>query len=380
MEQRQIGKTGVSASILGFGCMRLPCAGGKNFGPEIEEDEAVRMIRYAIDNGVNYVDTAYPYHNGVSEVVLGKALKDGFRSKVTLADKSPVFFVQKKEDFNRFLDEQLTRLQEEHIDFYLLHALSTENLETVLKFDLIGEAERAKKAGKIGHIGFSFHDSYPVFEQVLNAWDGWEFCQVQMNYMNEEMQAGLKGLHAAAAKGLGVVIMEPLLGGKLANPPAQVREIFGKSQRKAEPVQWALDYLWDISEVSVVLSGMSSMQQTVDNVRYAQNARAFTGSDRQVIKQAKDIFAELIAVPCTGCGYCDCPQGVSIASNFEAYNDIRLYGEDAGRGTYAAMLQWQGPGTGAENCIGCGACESKCPQKIQISAHMPSVAATFAKR
>lgn len=380
METRQLGKTGVRASILGFGCMRLPGAGGKNYGPDIEEDEAIRMIRYAIDNGVNYVDTAYPYHNGKSEVVLGKALKEGYRGKVSLADKSPVFFVQKKEDFNRFLDEQLKRLGEEHIDFYLLHALSTENLETVLKFDLIREAERAKQAGKIGHIGFSFHDSFPVLEQVLNAYDGWEFCLLQYNYMGEEMQAGLKGVKAAAEKGLGVVVMEPLLGGKLANPPAQVKEVFEASARKAAPVQWAFEYLWNMPEVSVVLSGMSSMQQTVDNVGYAKSVHSFDEADKKVIMQVKEKFADMIAVPCTGCGYCDCPQGVSISSNFEAYNDIRLYGENAGRATYANMLQWQGPETGAENCIGCGACESKCPQKIQISAHMPAIAATFARK
>jgi predicted aldo/keto reductase-like oxidoreductase len=313
---------------------------------------------------------------------LGKALKDGYRKKVTLADKSPVFFIQKKEDFNRFLEEQLKRLNEEHIDFYLLHSLSRESFEdTVLKFDIIGEAERAKKAGKIGHIGFSFHDNYPAFEQVLNGWDGWEFCQIQLNYLDEEKQAGLKGLRAAAAKGLGVVIMEPLLGGKLANPPAQVRDIFGKSARQATPVQWALEYLWNMSEVSLVLSGMSSMQQTVDNVSYAASAQAFKAADSLVVSQAKEKFASMIAVPCTGCGYCmPCPQGVSIPTKFEAYNDFGLYGENSARATYGHMIQWQGPETGAEHCIGCGVCESKCPQKIQISAHMPNVAKAFAKK
>ncbi len=384
MQYREFGKTGAKVSALGFGCMRLPVAGGGNVGKNVDFAEAERMIRYAIDNGVNYMDTAYPYHGGVSEVALGKALKDGYRRKVYVADKSPVFFIQQEGDFDKFLDEQLKRLDDEHIDFYLLHSLSTDTWRNVVqRFDLISKAQRAKKAGKIGHIGFSFHDNFPAFEEILDGWDGWEFGQIQLNYLNEQHQAGLKGLRRLADRGIGTVIMEPLMGGKLADPPDKVSAVFDKSGSSRTPVQWALDYLWDMDSVSTLLSGMSTMQQVQDNLAYANAfcAGSVTDADRQVISEAKETFAKLIAVPCTGCAYClPCPFGVNIPRNFTAYNDLAAYDDPAyGNASFKHFIGWEGKEAAATSCTGCRACEEKCPQSIVISEELPKVAAAFAQ-
>jgi len=382
MQYRPFGKTGFSVSALGFGAMRLPCKNGGNSGKDIDMDEATRMIRYAIDHGVNYVDTAYPYHGGMSEVAVGKVLKDGYRQKVKLADKSPVWFINKSEDFDRLLDEQLKRLDDEHIDFYLLHSLSAEMWQdVVLKYDILGRAERAQKAGKIGHLGFSFHDSFPALKTILSDYDGFEFGQIQLNYLDIGKQAGLKGLKLLADKGLGVVIMEPLMGGKLASPPDQVKAVFDITGSGRTPAQWALDFLWDKDAVSVILSGMSTMQQVKDNVAYAETASPgmLSEAEREVCVQAKKQFDALIAVPCTGCGYClPCPSGVEIPSNFGALNDLKAYeNPEVGRASFRRMLFFGGKEAAAASCVSCRACEDKCPQHIEISRFMPQVAKAF---
>ena len=384
MQYRQFGKTGFEASALGFGCMRLPCLSGGNAGRDVDFDEAARMLRYAIDNGVNYIDTAYPYHGGQSEVAVGRALKDGYRQKVKLADKSPVFYIKKAADFDTFLDEQLRRLDDEHIDFYLLHSLSADTWQNVvLKFDLLDRAERAKKTGKIGHIGFSFHDSLDAFEMILNGYDGFEFGQIQLNYLDVAKQAGLKGLAALKEKGFGAVIMEPLMGGRLAAPPEKVKAVFDGSGSGRTPVQWALDYLWDMDAVTVVLSGMSTMKQVEDNLLYANGAAAgmMTDAERRVMEAAKEQFDTLIAVPCTGCGYClPCPNGVNIPRNFSAYNDLAAYDDPAiAFGAFRQLLGWDGRQAAADKCVGCRVCEKKCPQSIEISRRLPEVAKAFAE-
>lgn len=381
MEYRKFGQIDFSPSPLGFGAMRLPCL---NSG-SVNEAESARMIRYAIDNGVNYVDTAYPYHKGQSEVAVGRALKDGYRRKVALADKSPTWLINKPADFDRILEEQLRRLGDDHIDFYLLHGLDIDSFNnTVLKHDLTGKAEKAKKAGKIGHIGFSFHDCYDSFEKILAGYKGWEFCQIQLNYLDTEMQAGLKGLHAAAAQDLGVVVMEPLMGGKLANPPRLILDTFRRSEHERPAVQWALDYLWDMPEVSCVLSGMSTMEQTVQNVGYARQFKSgsFSAADREIIAKVKEQFSQKIAVPCTGCGYClPCPSGVSIPANFAAYNELSLYDNPAiARATYDRFIAWEGREAAASSCTGCKVCEDRCPQQIKISSMMPLVAEAFKEK
>ena len=377
MKFRDFGKLDWKVSALGFGCMRLPSTDGKRASPNVNEAEAIRMIRYAIDQGVNYVDTAYPYHGGNSEVVLGKALRDGYRQRVKLATKLPTWMVQAPADFDRLLDEQMRRLQTEHIDFYLLHSLShTRWRDFVLKHNLLGKAEQAIKDGRIGYLGFSFHDNHEAFVEVLNGYDRWTFCQIQYNYMDTEGQAGSKGLALAAAKGLAVVVMEPLLGGRLADPPLAVRELFEGCEIQRPAVDWALQWVWDQPEVSVVLSGMSSMDQVVANLASAGHSqpKSFSATEFRLIAQVQQEYRKRIAVPCTRCGYCEpCPNGVNIPVNFEYFNYAHLYDDIPGaRFKYQVFLT---PEQRAEACIVCKNCEEQCPQKILISEEMPKVAA-----
>lgn len=258
MQYRNFGKLDFKVSALGFGCMRLPVTDGNRMSANIVEDEAIAMIRRAIDGGVNYCDTAYPYHSGASEILLGKALRDGYRERVRIATKLPVWQVEKPEDFDTLLNEQLHKLQTDHIDFYLLHSLNQHRWRNiVLKHGLLEKAKAALAEGHIRHLGFSMHDTYEVFEEIVNGSDLFDFCQIQYNYMDTENQAGTRGLKLAAAKGLAVVVMEPLLGGRLADPPQPVLDLMAAQTVQRSAAEWALQWLWDQPEVSVVLSGMS---------------------------------------------------------------------------------------------------------------------------
>ncbi len=375
MQYRNFGNLDWKASALGFGCMRFPTADGNRLSANIEEAEAIRMVRYAIDNGVNYLDTAYPYHGGQSEVVVGKALKDGYREKVKLATKLPVWQVSGPADFDKLLDEQLKKLQTSHIDFYLLHALSRSRWQDiVLKYDLLGRAAAALADGRIKHLGFSFHDEYEGFEQIVNGSDLWSFCQIQYNYMDIENQAGMRGLNLAASKGLAVVVMEPLLGGRLVDPPKDVRAEMESFPVWRTPAQWALDWLWDQPEVSVVLSGMSAMNQVEENLKYADTSRvgAFERADYALIERAREMYRARTVIPCTKCNYCmPCPNGLYIPANFEFYNYAHLFDDVAGaRFKYQVFLTEE---QRSGSCIACGVCEDACPQKIPISEWMPKV-------
>jgi predicted aldo/keto reductase-like oxidoreductase len=380
MQYRNFGKLDWKVSALGFGCMRFPTADGNRLSPNIEEAEAIRMVRYAIDNGVNYVDTAYPYHGGQSEVVVGKALKDGYRDKVKLATKLPVWLVNSPADFDKLLDEQLKKLQTSHIDFYLLHALSSSRWQDfVLKHDLLARAAVALADGRIKHLGFSFHDEYEGFEQVVNGSDLWSFCQIQYNYMDIENQAGTRGLKLAASKGLAVVVMEPLLGGRLVDPPKDVRAEMESFAVQRTPAQWALDWLWNQPEVSVVLSGMSAMNQVEENLKYADASRvgAFGDAEQALIERAREMYRARTVIPCTKCNYCmPCPNGLSIPGNFEFFNYAHLFDDVAGaRFKYQVFLTEE---QRSGSCIACGVCEDACPQKIPISEWMPKVTALLA--
>lgn len=371
MKYRQFGNTGLEISALGFGAMRLPVE-KTDKGDVINEDEAIKMIRFAIDQGVNYVDTAYPYHGGQSEILVGKALKDGYRDKTYLATKSPVWAIHKPEDFDRILDEQLKKLDVDYIDFYLLHALDIDRWNnTILKHDLLSRMEKAKQDGKIRYIGFSFHDEYESFETILNGYDHWDFCQIQLNYINVDYQAGLKGLYSAAEKGLGVIIMEPLLGGKLANPPKGVLDILPTEKT---PVEWSLDYLWNMEQVGFLLSGMSDMTQTTDNLTYADrsNIGMLTNTDLKMLEKAKVVFDTMALVPCTKCAYCmPCPFGLDIPKTFEAYNTTASVSLEKAKEIYKEIA------TKAEACRKCKACEKECPQHINISELMPTIHEVF---
>jgi predicted aldo/keto reductase-like oxidoreductase len=372
MRYRKFGKLDWKSSALGFGCMRFPTIGDDR--SNVDEPEAIRMLHYAIDHGVNYLDSGYPYHGGNSEVVVGKALKSGYRDKVMLATKSPVRMVEQEGDFDRFLNEQLERLQTDHIDVYLFHGLRAPRLEVMERFDLLAKADRALADGRIRYLGFSFHDTFETFKTIIDGYDNWTMCQFQYNYMNEEYQAGTKGLLYAASKGLATVIMEPLLGGKLANPPQAVQELWDSAPTRRTPVEWALQWLWNKPEVSVALSGMSTMQQVKENVASASasGVNLMSAEELALIAQVRDQYNELCPIPCTQCAYCmPCPNGVNIPGNFSTFNNGAMYGSwDDARRRYARMAE---EGSQASACIQCRQCEDLCPQDIPISEWMTVV-------
>ena len=375
MKYRKFGKLDYKVSALGFGCMRLPTVDNKPMSGEIEVDLSIKLIRYAIDHGVNYIDTAYPYHNGNSEIVTGKALLNGYREKVKLATKSPMWFISSSADFDKVLNEQLKKLQTDHIDFYLLHGIGKESWENkILKFNLLEKAESAVKDGRIGHIGFSFHDKYEAFKPIVDGYDSWDFCQIQYNYMDTDNQAGTEGLRYAVSKGLAVIVMEPLLGGRLANPPKDVQKILDEYEIKRSPAQWALEWIWNHQEVSTLLSGMNSMQQLEENLQAAESLStlALSAEDLKLIEHVRSTFLKRASVPCTKCGYClPCPNGVSIPRIIELYNNGVIYEDmSASRFLYGRFFQ---EAERASACIQCGECEKKCPQGIEISKLMPVI-------
>ncbi|MFO7952903.1 MAG: aldo/keto reductase [Bacillota bacterium] len=372
MQYRQFGSSNFKVSALGFGCMRFPTEDGEPHSPNINEEETINMVRYAIDQGVNFVDTAYPYHRGESEVILGKALKDGYRQKVKLCTKSPLFKIECADDFNRYLHEQLERLQEDYIDYYLLHGINRGKWDDVIgKYNLLEEAEKTVDEGLIGQIGFSFHDSYPVFKEVVDAYP-WAMCLLQYNYLDLETQAGKKGVQYAASKGIAVAVMEPLQGGKLAFPPQPVKELLEKSIPGRPYYEWALHWLWDHPEVSVVLSGMSTMEQVKANLVAADQSgiNSLSVPERKFLEEdVYQKFRELILVPCTKCHYCmPCPEGVNIPLNLGMLNDGYAFGDLERRRYFYERF-----GRNAEKCTECRECEDNCPQGIEVSRWMPRV-------
>jgi predicted aldo/keto reductase-like oxidoreductase len=370
MRYRQFGKLDWKVSALGFGCMRFPTTNGNE---NIDEDQAARMLRYAIDHGVNYVDTAYPYHGGNSEPFVGRVLQqDGYRERVRLATKMPSWKIERPDDFDRYLDEQLQRLRTDHIEFYLLHSLRAKWWRKLHDLGVLQWAGRAQADGRIGHLGFSFHDDYPVFKEIVDAYD-WTFCQIQYNYMDVENQAGARGLQYAASKGLAVVIMEPILGGRLVDPPRPIQDIWSKAPRQRKPADWALQWLWHQPEVAVVLSGMSALSHVEENVASAGNSGVgtLTGEELAIVDQVREAYQALCPIPCTRCGYCmPCPQGVDIPENFDVYNQGVMYDKpDHARRSYGFIDEENR----ADACIACLECEDQCPQSIPISDWMVHV-------
>ena len=359
MQYRRFGKTECQVSALGFGAMRMPTyeKDGKKL---IDEEKAIEMIRYAIDSGVNYVDTAFFYHDGESETLVGKALKDGYREKTYIATKLPMGNVKCPEDFDTLLSAQLKRLQTEYVDFYLFHALNRDHWQKVKDFGLIEKMKKAKEEGKIRHMGFSFHDDLEIFLQILDEYDGCEFCQIQYSYLDTDYQAGIEGLKKAAEMDLGIVIMEPLRGGALVKPDDSVKKHLSAGKTNVEA---ALSYIWDYPEVSLLLSGMGTLSQVEENMKYADlyKENNLSQEEKASFIAAKKAYDRLGLIPCTGCLYCkDCPKGINIPEIFSAFN---LSVEGDKRKVKQALPDIDDK---VRECIECGECEKKCPQNIEI--------------
>ena len=377
MRKIAFGSTGLQVSPLGFGCMRFPVIGNDN--SMIDEEQAIEMVHHAIDNGINYFDTAYPYHGydfsigGASEPFLAKALKNGYREKVYIATKLPSWLVESRKDMERFLNEQLERLNTSHIDFYLLHGLDKINWEKLQRFGVLDFLDKAIESGKISYAGFSYHDESELFKEIVDAYD-WTFCQIQYNYMDEEYQAGKEGLLYAAEKGLAVVAMEPLRGGTLVNglPPA-ARDLMHQVRPGRTSVGWALQWLWKQAGVTMVLSGMSHLDHVKENLQlsndYAQ--KQWTEQDEDALKKVIGIIRGKQMVDCTACNYCmPCPEGVNIPRNFALFNDYHMLQDPAAKLRYQRLLSDEAK---ASNCIECGLCEPQCPQNIPIRAELKHV-------
>ncbi len=379
MQYRKFGSLDWEVSALGFGAMRLPVLKGDS--SKIDEDQAFEMMRTAFDAGVNYLDTAYTYHYGQSEHFVGKVLKNGYREKVRLATKMPCWLIEKEGDFDRYLEEQLIKLDVDKIDFYLLHSLGTRSWDKVHNLGVLSWAEKKMAEGLFDHLGFSFHDDYAVFERIIRAYDNWTFAQIQYNYMDVNYQAGTRGLKLAAEQGLAVVVMEPLRGGMIAKNPAPqpVADVFARGGRDWTPAQWALHWVWNQPEVSVALSGMSTLEQVEENLltASASGVGKLTDEDQDIVEGVCCAYASMEPIPCTACEYClPCPSGVAIPRNFEVYNEAAIY--DAwkhGRWAYENMIDEDAR---ADQCVECGQCESVCPQHIEIIDWLARVHETLA--
>ena len=374
METRKMDKLNIETSLLGFGCMRFPTTADG----EIDESEAERMLDTAIAAGVNYIDTAYPYHNGKSELLVGKVLKKYDRNSFYLATKLPVWLVHTVEDVDRLLDEQLQKLQTDHIDFYLMHAMDKAHWEQMKEIGCIERLEKLREAGKIKYIGFSFHDKYETFEEIIEARD-WDFCQIQLNYMDTREQAGLKGYELAASKGIPLVIMEPVKGGSLAVFAEDIMDKFHKLDADASAASFALRWVGSLPGVKVILSGMSTMEQVDDNLKTFGSFKPLTGEEEKTITRVTELLRSRVQNGCTGCRYCmPCPAGVDIPGCFASWNTYHMY-----QNYNVVKWRWEqalGEGKQAKNCIKCGKCEQVCPQKLSIRQDLEKTQADLDKK
>lgn len=374
MEKRKLEKSGIETSLLGFGCMRFPLTDeGK-----IDEEMAERMLAKAIAAGVNYIDTAYPYHDGASEPFVGKALKKYDRESFYLATKLPVWLVSSLEDAKRLFQEQLERLQTDYIDFYLLHAMNKERWDAMKELGVVDYCEKLKAEGKIKNFGFSFHDSYEVFEEILNYRD-WDFCQIQLNYMDVNEQAGMKGYHLAAGKNIPVVVMEPIKGGMLATFAEDITAKLRALDPEASTASFALRWVGSLPAIKVILSGMSTMEQVEDNLKTFGEFCPLSQQEKDTIEEVVEILNSRIQNGCTGCNYCmPCPVGVNIPKNFKIWNTYHMY-----QNYNVVRWQWEEEmpkSAQAENCIKCGKCETVCPQKLSIRADLERVQSNLDKK
>ena len=364
MKYRTMGKLGIETSAFGLGCMRFN--GAASGDSIIDEKKAISLIRKAIDGGVTYLDTAYVYLDKTSEIVLGKALLDGYRDRVRIATKMPMEYVHNREEMENLLESELKKLQTDHIDFYLMHGINKEKWEY---FKSIGAREffnDMKAAGKINYKCFSFHGSYEDFEYVLNDWD-WDMVQIQYNFMDVDNQAGTRGLKLAGEKGIPVVIMEGLLGGRLSRAPENVQALYDSFPVRRSAVEWAFRWLCNHPEVSVVLSGCNEASQIEQNLEIFDRCEAgiMDEEELRLMENVRKAYISRTKIGCTGCKYCmPCPNGVNIPGVFSAWNNVSLY--DVDPKTDWNLKQIKEKDCGADHCIGCGACEAACPQHLSI--------------
>ena len=364
MEYVKLGSNNVSR--LGFGCMRLP---ENNTG--IDYDEALRMAEYAINNGINYFDTAYVYHSGNSETFVRKAIEKFGRDKIFVADKLPMFNVRTAEDFQKYLDEQLERLGTDYIDYYLFHCLGTRYFNMMKEFNYKDFIKKNKENGKIRHIGFSFHDNLDSFKEIIDDYN-WDFCQIQLNYLDVDYQAGLSGYEYATEREIPVIVMEPIRGGELANIPTPIREIFDTcSLKNYSNAEIALKFVGNLENSKVILSGMHAMEELEENIKlFNDNLINTLNTDEKIVYAlARRKFYNYKFINCTGCDYCkeNCPSRIPISEIFLKYNSDVKEPSWANSGWYKKL------NANADHCIGCGACESTCPQQLKIVENLQIV-------
>lgn len=377
MLYRSLIKDAIKVSALGYGCMRLPTINGEYGKIDVEAAEA--LLDEAIASGVNYLDTAWTYHEEASERFVGDYLQRRQDTETYVATKLPMWLCDSHEDYHCFFSQQLERLQRDHVDFYLTHALSAKSFRKMMENDVFSFLDDKKERGQITYAGFSFHDELPVFKEIVDSYN-WDFCQIQLNYMDTHYQAGLEGMRYAIEKGLSVIVMEPVKGGKLAKNPPVVTDLFAPLERNYSPAQWALSYVLDIPEVGIVLSGMSNEAQLEENLDVASTItpNSLTDDEHAAIEEVKKYFLSRNQVDCTGCEYCmPCPFDVKIPTVFSYYNNAYIYGakenfvED-----YANLIKEE---KGADRCTECGTCESLCPQQLPIIADLKDAHTFFTK-
>ncbi|MDR3120964.1 MAG: aldo/keto reductase [Clostridiales bacterium] len=375
MQYRHYGKLGYDVSLLGMGCMRLP----RQSDGAVDREAAYEMIRYAVDNGVNYFDTAFGYHSRTSEEVLGEALEGERRKKAIIATKQPFGEMKDQATIRRNLENTLKKLRTDHLDVYLIHGINGGAWPKIKEREVLKEFEKFRDEGLIGAIAFSYHGDYEHFAQILQEYD-WGMCQVQHNFLDTDREVTSKGIELAGKLGLALVVMEPLRGGNLGKITKAVQSVYDTANVARSSVEWAFRFVANYPQVSTVLSGMSTLEQLKENIRLFSEPDMtpgnLTSADLEMLKKVKETYEQIVTVPCTGCEYClPCPQGVAIPTAFDRYNTaMKFENLEPSRRTYMFLTR---AGTDATKCVECGACETKCPQEIKIIEQLKLVHETL---